>query len=203
MQGGFQTNSTLILASGSPRRRDFFHGLGLDFSVQVADVDESLAPGEKPEAFVLRLAEEKARAITASESDSWIVAADTVVDIDDTILGKPDDDTQALQMLKKLSGNWHEVWTGFCISHASKKICVKKAVCTAVKFADFPEDVLVAYVATCEPLDKAGGYGIQGVGSFLVAEINGSYTNVVGLPLAEIIAELLALAVISPHRVNE
>lgn len=198
MQGGFHTNGTLILASGSPRRQDFFHGLGLAFRVHVADVDESLNPGEKPEAFVLRLAEEKARTVAESAPDSWVVAADTVVDIDDTILGKPDDKAHALEMLKRLSGNWHEVWTGFCIVHREGKVCLKKAIRTAVRFAQFSDEVLAAYAATGEPLDKAGAYGIQGIGSFLVAEIKGSYSNVVGLPMAEVIAELLALEVITP-----
>ncbi len=197
MRRVFRTNGKLILASGSPRRRDFFHGLGLDFSVQAADVDESLHPGEKPESFVLRLAESKARTVAESEPDSWVVAADTVVDIDGVILGKPADEAHALEMLTLLSGNWHEVWSGFCIFQAKGNVCLQKAVRTAVRFAEFPVEVLAAYAATGEPLDKAGAYGIQGIGSFLVSEINGSYSNIVGLPLAEVVAELLALGVIA------
>lgn len=198
MQNCFQTTSELILASGSPRRRDFLDGLGLDFQVRVADVDESLQSGEDPESFVLRLAEEKARGVAQHHPAAWVVAADTVVDIDGEILGKPQDPVDALAMLKRLIGNWHEVWTGFCVGRGQDNLCGKQAVCTKVRFNSFNDEVLRAYVATGEPLDKAGSYGIQSTGSFLVAEIKGSYSNVVGLPMAELTNELLRLGVIAP-----
>lgn len=198
MRGAFQADKPLILASASPRRRDFFRALGLDCTLRAADVDETLQPGELPEPFVLRLAEEKARAVAALEPTAWVVAADTVVDIAGEILGKPVDQAEAMTMLRRLNGQWHEVWTGFCIGRAQDNVWDLRAVKTAVKFATFSDEVLAAYLATGEPLDKAGAYGIQGRGGFLVERIDGSWSNVVGLPLAEVVAELLRLKVISP-----
>lgn len=198
MHGAFQTDKPLILASTSPRRRDFFRDLGLDCTLRAADVDETPRPGELPEPFVLRLAEAKARAVADLEPTSWVVAADTVVDVAGDILGKPVDEAEAMAMLRRLNGQWHEVWTGFCIGRAQDNVWDLRAVKTAVKFAAFSDEVLAAYLATGEPLDKAGAYGIQGRGGFLVERIDGSWSNVVGLPLAEVVAELLRLGVVSP-----
>ena len=198
MRGAFQTDKPLILASASPRRRDFFRALGLGCTLLAADVDETLRPGELPEAFVLRLAEAKARMVAEQEPAAWVVAADTVVDIAGAILGKPVDQAEAMAMLRRLNGQWHEVWTGVCIGRARDNVWDRRAVKTAVKFAAFSDEVLAAYLATGEPLDKAGAYGIQGRGAFLVERIDGSWSNVVGLPLAEVVAELLQLGVISP-----
>jgi septum formation protein len=193
----FRNNGQLVLASGSPRRRHFLAELGLDFTVAVADVDEVLRSGESPSAFVSRLAQEKAAAIAVDHPGVWVIGADTVVVVADEVLGKPADSADALAMLTRLVGRSHEVWTGFAIIRASA-VAVSRAVRTEVIFASASADVLAAYVASGEPLDKAGAYGIQGRGGLLVERIDGSYSNVVGLPMAELVAELLYLGAIAP-----
>ncbi len=194
----FKTNGQLILASGSPRRRRFLEGLGLDFVVAVANVPEIHLAGELPVDFVRRLAKDKAMAVGVDHSGAWVLGADTVVVLENEILGKPRDPDDALAMLTRLAGQTHEVWTGFAICRGSSEV-VGRAVRTEVKFVGASQDVLAAYVATGEPLDKAGSYGIQGQGGVLVERIDGSYSNVVGLPLAELVEELLRLAVIAPE----
>jgi len=193
----FQTKQPLILASGSPRRHDFLTDLGLDFQVDTGQVDEQLQANETPHDFVSRLADAKAKAVSHRHHQVWIVGADPVVALEDTILGKPENTRQALEMLLKLNGRWHQVWTGFAVYNAAQTVMIKKSVCTKVKFWDHPRDVLEAYVATKESLDKAGAYGIQGRGGILVEKIEGSYSNVVGLPMAELITILLEQRIIS------
>ena len=129
---------------------------------------------------------------------SWIVAADTVVCLDRTILGKPRDTDDAVAMLMALAGREHTVRTGFCLSCEEENILVLQAVASSVWFADFKADVARAYALTGESLDKAGAYGIQGRGAFLVSRIAGSYSNIVGLPLQEVVGELLRWGVIAP-----
>jgi len=196
--GPFIVREKLILASGSPRRRAFLTGLGLTFEVRIPAVAEEAMPGETPLEFVRRLAREKARVIAGQAPDAWVLAADTVVVLAGEILGKPRDAADARRMLLRLAGRSHEVWTGFCLRQesAGREIC--RAVSTEVVFAEFSEDVAAAYVATGEPLDKAGAYGIQDQGGFLVEEIKGSYSNVVGLPLAEVVEAFLEQQVIAP-----
>ncbi|MCG2741759.1 MAG: Maf family protein [Syntrophaceae bacterium] len=191
----FRTQERLILASGSPRRRDFLSELGLAFEVRVTDIDETPLSGEQPIAFVARLAQEKALAVDLP--DAWVLAADTAVVVDGEILGKPGDEAEACAMLMRLSGRWHEVWTGFSLCRqATQELCTK-TVCTRVRFLTLTPELCRAYVRTGEPLDKAGAYGIQGKGCFLVPEISGSYTNVVGLPMAEVLEALLHHKVIA------
>jgi len=191
----FRTQERLILASGSPRRRDFLAELGLVFEVRVTDIDETPQPGEQPVDFVARLAQEKAQAVDIPEA--WLLAADTAVVVDGEILGKPGDEAEACAMLMRLSGRWHEVWTGFSLCRqATGELCTK-TVCTKVRFLELTPELCRAYVRTGEPLDKAGAYGIQGKGCFLVPEISGSYTNVVGLPMAEVLEALLHHKVIA------
>jgi septum formation protein len=194
----FENNGQLILASGSPRRRRFLEGLGLDFVVVVADVAEIHLKGELPADFVRRLAKDKAAAVGVDHPEAWVIGADTVVVLDNEILGKPRDPDDALAMLTELAGHTHEVWTGFTICRGNSEVA-SRAVRTEVKFVEASPDVLASYVATGEPLDKAGAYGIQGQGGVLVERIDGSYSNVVGLPLAELVEELLRLAVIAPE----
>jgi septum formation protein len=196
MDGIFTTQKPLILASGSPRRQQYFDDLGLVFKVRSTDVVETLLPGEEPEGFVLRMAVEKAMAVMNVHPESWIVAADTVVAIDGVVLGKPKDQDDAVSMLMRLSGRKHHVRTGFCIGCLEENIRVVDSAVTAVAFADFSEDIARAYVATGEPLDKAGAYGIQGQGAFLVAALSGSYSNVVGLPLHQVVTCLCEYGVI-------
>ncbi len=193
----FHTVVELVLASASPRRQRFLHELGLDFTVQPADVDESLQPGELPAVFVRRLAEDKARAVAGMRPAAWVLAADTIVEVEGEILGKPVDGADAVRLLQKLRNRWHAVWTGFCLMRG--QAVVSGVVRSEVRFGDFSDAVCAAYVATGEPLDKAGAYGIQGKGAFLVREIKGSYSNVVGLPLHEVVDALLAQGIIEPR----
>ena len=193
----FHTVAELVLASASPRRQRFLHELGLDFIVQPADVDETLRPGELPAGFVRRLAEDKAQTVAIARPTAWILAADTIVEVDGEILGKPVDAADAVRLLQKLRNRWHAVWTGFCLRRAAA--VMTGVVRSEVRFGDFSDAVCAAYVATGEPLDKAGAYGIQGKGAFLVREIKGSYSNVVGLPLHEVVDALLGQGIIEPR----
>ena len=195
-QNCFITLEKLILASASPRRADFFHELGLKFTVRAAEIDEATRPDEPPAAFVQRLAREKARKIAEENQGAWIVGADTVVVLDNKILGKPDSSGQAKEMLRQLSGRRHDVWTGFALCGPGKEI--SQAVVTRVYFRRLSGELIRSYVMTGEPLDKAGSYGIQGQGAFLVDKIEGSYSNVVGLPLAQLVSRLLELKIIAP-----
>lgn len=199
MRGGFHTVAPLILASASPRRQRFLQELGLDFTVKPADVEEQHRPGEDPESFVLRLAADKARAVAGRNPQACILAADTIVVLDDAILGKPRDAAHAETMLAGMSGRWHEVWTGYCLCRARDGITVQRAVRTRVLFRPLTAALCRAYVLTGEPLDKAGAYGLQGRGAFLVERIDGSHSNVIGLPMAEVIEDLLRLGIITPH----
>jgi septum formation protein len=196
-KGIFSTLKPLVLASASPRRKQYFEDLGLDFIVQTSEVEEKNIPGENPEKFVKRMAEEKAMAVIKYFPESWVVAADTVVVFDDRILGKPNDEDAAVAMLMALSGQRHYVQTGFCIGCEKEEVLIVNVVTTLVEFVDFTKDIARAYAATGEPLDKAGSYGIQGLGAFLVATLAGSYTNVVGLPLHEVVASLCRYGVIA------
>ncbi len=197
MKSMFTTRKPLILASGSPRRRRYLRDLGLIFSVRTTNVAETMLAGEPPEDFVKRMAAEKAMAVMKENPDSWVIAADTVVFLPECVLGKPKDTDEAVMMLMRLSGRRHCVRTGFCVGCTCENIRVLDAVSTEVDFAPFSEDIARAYVATGEPLDKAGAYGIQGRGAFLVAAVTGSYSNVVGLPLHEVIACLCQYGVIT------
>jgi len=166
--------------------------------VAAADVDESVRPGESPQAFVNRLAGEKAIVVANDHPAAWVIGADTVVVLAGEILGKPVDREDALAMLSRLVGRSHEVWTGFSVLNQFKGAAVVREVRTEVTFVGAAREVLAAYVASGEPLDKAGAYGIQGRGGLLVERIDGSYSNVVGLPMAELVEELLELGAISP-----
>ena len=187
----------LILASASPRRQGYFQDLGLEYRVHPADIDEALLAAEKPQDFVLRMAQEKAVSVMDLYPENWIVAADTVVSLAGTVLGKPKDPADAVSMLMQLSGKEHWVLTGMCLACLQEEVVVVQSVCTRVVFSHFSERVAHAYVATGEPLDKAGSYGIQGRGAFLVKEVLGSYSNVVGLPLCELLVMLEEYGVIA------
>jgi len=163
----------LVLASGSPRRRELLEGLGVRFTVRPVDLDESPLPGEAPKDYVLRLAVEKA----AAASGELVLAADTTVVVDGEILGKPRDDEDARRMLRLLSGREHSVLTGIALGK------VAEVDETLVRFAPLSEAEIDWYVATGEPRDKAGAYAIQGLGSLFVEAVEGSYSNVVGLPI--------------------
>jgi len=176
----------LILASGSPRRADLLRGAGLDFEIVVPNVDETPLPGEAPDAFVMRTAREKAESIPAS--NAVILAADTAVVDGDRILGKPLDAADAAAMLRSLSGRTHEVMTGVCLRFPNRTACFH--IETRVTFRKLSEKEIVDYVASGEPMDKAGAYAIQGGAAKTVRQVKGSYSNVVGLPLCEVIEKL-------------
>ncbi len=174
----------LVLASASPRRSELLRSVGLEFEVIPADIDESVLPGESPTAYVARLSAEKAAAVAQRVgSDVIVVAADTTVDIDGLILEKPLDAGDARRMLGLLSGRTHLVHTAVTVLPGSTVV-----VETAVEFVELTPETMDWYVATGEPFDKAGGYAIQGAGGALVRRLDGSVTNVIGLPLAETLA---------------
>jgi septum formation protein len=174
----------LILASASPRRRELLARLRADFTVIASDVDETLDAGPLPEATT-RLALRKARAVAARVREGVVLGADTLVVIDGEALGKPRNAVEAASMLRRLRGRWHEVITAIAVVDAATGREAAEAVITRVRMADYTDADIDAYVATGEPLDKAGAYAIQGRGGALVAGIEGSYTNVVGLPVDE------------------
>ncbi len=194
--GMFATVKPLVLASASPRRKSLLTELGLCFRICPADLDERPKAGEKPGDYVCRIAEEKARLVGEHYGAAWILAADTTVVLGSEILGKPRDSDEALTMLHRLAGREHVVLTGFALYCSREPFCHVDRVETRVRFAPFARELAGAYVRTGEPLDKAGGYGIQGKGGMLVAAIDGSYSNVVGLPLAEIVGLLAELGII-------
>jgi septum formation protein len=175
----------LTLASASPRRRKLISSLGVDFNIVVPEINETPLSNEKPRAFAERLATEKAHAITA---DGIIIAADTIVVKNEAILGKPDDAAHAREMLRLLSDAEHEVITGVCIKDATRTVVF--SVGTRVVFRILNDDEIDDYIATGEPMDKAGAYAIQGGAAHMVRSIDGSYTNVVGLPMCELYESL-------------
>lgn len=183
----------LYLASTSPRRRELLAQLGLDFHVLRVDVDESLHAGEAPADYVRRLALEKAAAGLAQAGEGVVVAADTTVVQGDAVLGKPASLDEALAMWRRLSGGEHAVLTGIAVGDHRR--LQAQVVRTTVRFRAIDEDEMRAYWASGEPQDKAGGYAIQGLGAIFVTGIEGSYSNVVGLPLAETAALLGAAGI--------
>jgi septum formation protein len=193
----------IVLASASPRRKELLSGIGLSFRIIPSEVDETLINGESPDVHVCRLALAKASEVSEKVPDSWVLGADTIVVIDDTILGKPRDEEEARFMLARLSGRTHEVFTGYAIVHARfpEKNRVRY-VTSAVYIRDLSSDEIEDYVSTDEPMDKAGSYAIQGIGAGIVERVAGSYTNVVGLPLCEVARDLKDLGVFDFLKAN-
>lgn len=183
-------SNEFILASASPRRRQLLGEMGLTFSVVPSGVDEEYHEGESVRDHVMRLSREKAQAVSVRNPDAWVLGADTIVIIDGKVLGKPDTEEEARGMLKTLSGREHHVITGFAIVHTGMNIVINDAVKSRVTFKTLLEDELEWYVRTDEPYDKAGAYAVQGKAAFFIKEIRGSYTNVVGLPLCEVVSAL-------------
>jgi len=194
----FTARIPLILASASPRRKDFLNSLGFTFSIDPADIDETPLPAEPPDAFAQRMARDKAQALSILHPHKCIIAADTVVALDERIYGKPQNPEQALIFLKQLQGRTHQVITGFSVLARQYNIEAWSTETTMVTFGHFETSVLQSYVNTGDPLDKAGAYGIQGIGTFLVHSIEGSYSNVVGLPLTQLLNTLLQYNIIYP-----
>jgi septum formation protein len=211
--GVFQATRPIVLASASPRRRDLLASLGLDFAIDPARGEEPLPePGEAPEAYAMRMARAKAGEVALRHPGTVVLGADTIVVLDGegtegregnpaapAILGKPADREDGLRMLRCLSGRVHRVVTGCCLILPDRpdSAILFRAV-TKVAMPRLRDPAIQAYLATGEPDDKAGAYAIQGLGGFLVERIEGSYSNVVGLPLWEVLERLLALDIVRP-----
>ena len=188
----------LVLASASPRRRELLEQLGLLLQVTPANVDETPLPGERPAKYVRRVAAAKCDAVAATRAiDLPIVAADTIVIVDDQILGQPRDEADARRMLLALAGRRHDVTTAYRISFGGRTL--DRAVTTTVSFRSLQPAEVDAYVASGEWKGKAGGYAVQGRAGAFVTELRGSHTNVIGLPLAEVLADLLALGALPAY----
>lgn len=180
--------SPIILASASPRRAELLQQIGLSFSVRPADIDETPEPRETPEHYVERLARAKALAVAQSSPECLVLGSDTSVVLDRVILGKPSGASEARAMLARLSGATHQVMTAVAL--AWDGVCHSRLVVTEVRFRALSAGEIEAYVASGEPMDKAGSYGIQGLGGIFVNELRGSYSAVVGLPVQETAALL-------------
>ncbi len=181
----------IILASGSPRRRELLGLTGLTFRLTKADIDETPRPGEAAADYTLRLSREKARAVMdAVTDDAVILAADTTVADGDTILGKPADPDEARAMLRRLRGRVHHVYTALTVIETASGCSVSEIAVTDVPMRDYSDDEIEAYIASGDPFDKAGGYAIQNAGFHPVTALSGCYANVVGLPLCHLIRAL-------------
>jgi MAF protein len=187
------TEVHVVLASASPRRRDLLDLIGIRHTVSPADVDESLRLGELPEAYVERLAREKAETLAATNAGSLIIGADTTVVIDDVVLAKPQDTGDAERMLGMLSGRSHTVLTAVAVNYQGKTVSAVEIV--DVTFRPLGEEEIRNYVATGEPMDKAGSYGIQGYGATIVRRIDGDYFAVMGLSLVKLVALMTEVGV--------
>ena len=178
----------LVLASKSPRRSEILKNAGIDFTVRVADADETIPEGTKPEDAVVFLAARKALAVERAD-DETVLGADTIVVLDDKILGKPKDKEDAYNMIKSLSGRVHSVFTGVCA--VGNGVSLTFAEETKVEFYQLSEDEINEYINTNEPYDKAGAYGIQGLASKFIRGIQGDYFNVVGLPVSSVYKKII------------
>ncbi|RUM37364.1 MAG: septum formation protein Maf [Desulfobulbus sp.] len=195
----FTTCKPLILASASPRRQQILSQLGLDFSSIPADIDETPLRHENPVDFARRMAATKAETIATRHPHSFVIGADTVVIIDNTIIGKPADPGDALRTLQYLQGKTHRVTTGLSIFNQGNDIRKTTSETTKVYFNTFTTNILQSYINTGEPLDKAGSYGMQAGGGFLVDRIEGSFSNAIGLPMSTCTRLLLQLGIITPR----
>lgn len=181
----------IILGSGSPRRRELLGYTGLNFRVEAPDIDEAIRARESPRRYVKRIAKEKAERIAeihsqhSSSKEVIIITADTTVVVSSKILGKPLSPADACRMLKSMQGRWHEVFTAVCVMTTKRQVLF--IVRTKVKLATMSEAAIKRYVRSGEPLDKAGSYGAQGSGMRFVERISGSYSNVIGLPMVELV----------------
>ena len=180
----------IILASSSPRRQELLRQIGVKFEVVPSSVSEDFDPKLSPREIVRTLAERKCAAVAAQHPEAFVMAADTIVTLGGEILGKPESPERAIQMLERLSHRTHQVITGLAFAWVEKKIREVSDVTTNVTFGVLSKELIEQYVSTGEPLDKAGAYGIQGMGSVLVQSIRGSYSNIVGLPVFEVAAVL-------------
>ena len=197
----FKTLQPLVLASESPRRRSLLRSVGVEFDVYPSGINESAhldGSARRPAEIAEKSAGFKAYSVSRLHPGLWILGADTIVVLDRRIFGKPSNEAEAVRMLGMLSDRVHEVITGMCLVQPGGALCRSRSVTTLVRFKTLSTKEIEAYVRTGEPMDKAGAYGIQGIGAFLVKSVEGSYTNVVGLPLCETLDWLLAENIIEP-----
>ncbi len=181
----------IILASSSPRRKELLESVGLNFQIITPETEETHLKGESAEDFALRLSKDKALSVSREcEEGTVVIGADTVVVVGNDILGKPLDENDAASMLRKISGREHRVLTAFSIVKPKSQVLHSEIVETLVGVKNLAASEIQGYIMTGEPMDKAGAYGIQGIGAFMVRQIRGSYTNVVGLPLVELLEAL-------------
>jgi len=190
----------LILASASPRRRQLLQEAGTTFTVIPSYTEETLAPGEHPDQYVLRVAREKAQNVVRQYPGDWILGADTIVEIDGHVLGKPKDTEDGFRMLQLLSERTHEVKTAFVILDGLGQVRAQQVVTSRVTFKPLSDAQIHAYLLTGEPFDKAGAYAVQGLGAALVETVEGSYTNIVGLPVEEVLAALRSLGALPAEK---
>ncbi len=176
----------VILASASPRRKQILENTKLQFSIEKSNIDEVFFENETPENMVMRLAYEKAFDVAKYNQDKLVIGADTIVVLEDKVLGKPKDKQDAYDMIKNLSNKTHKVITGISLINLSINKIVKDYVVSYVTFKNLSEDSIKDYISTKESLDKAGAYGIQGYGALLVDHIQGDYFNIVGLPISRL-----------------
>ncbi len=189
--------NAIVLASESTRRVDMLRSLGISFSIIPPDIDERKRRDETIRDYVLRIAHDKAKKVGTHFQDKWVIGADTVVVYKGKVLGKPKNEKEAMDMLMTLQGKWHKVLTGYCILNMAKQACYQDVVETKVFIKDLTRDEIKRYINTSEPFDKAGSYAVQGKGGYMVKEIKGSYSNVVGLPICEITQILMSLGILS------
>lgn len=182
-----------ILASQSPRRRNMLQDMGIKFEIIPSALEEKLLPGEAPDVHTLRLSFEKADFIAQNNPDALVLGVDTAVVIDDHILGKPADEIQAQQMLGMIAGRIHTVFSSYTLLAKDMDIFTQRAVSTQVEIRPLSSERIRWYIQTGEPMDKAGAYAIQGIGASLVRRVTGSYSCVVGLPLAELMEDIESL----------
>ena len=186
----------IILASASPRRKELLAYLGTNFRVLIPMTDETLLPDEKPIDYCLRVSLDKACIIADANPDSAVIAADTIVVIKERILGKPESISEAREFLNLLGGQIHEVYTGYSIICRTRNIVKSRAVKSLVEFNHMSALEIEWYIASGEPMDKAGAYALQGIASAFIKGITGSYTNVIGLPLSELYSDMKALDIL-------
>jgi septum formation protein len=190
-----------ILASASPRRRELLASIGLDFDVLPSHVPEVHEEGEAPEEYVARLSRDKAHALASEHPNRWVIAADTTVLLDEQLLEKPADQADAMRMLGMISGRTHVVYTGVTLENVERNYRDTRVAESEVRMLALSDEDIEWYIATGEPLDKAGAYAVQGIGAMFIDSIHGSYTNVVGLPLATLF-QMLRRAGLDPLRIH-
>jgi septum formation protein len=197
MMAFYRQSAEIILASASPRRKQMLTELGIQFRIEISNVEELPAPGEGPEDVVRRFALDKARTVAKKNPHAWVLGADTDVSVDGLILGKPNDVADAVRLLGLIQGRRHDVWGAFALVNQHEKTeCIETGL-SQVQISPLDSATISRYVATGEPMDKAGAYAVQGLGAHFIESVSGSYSNVVGLDLAKLLRALRKFGILS------